>query len=178
MMLLSIVWSFVVLFIGTVLITLEHYLDLGFLLRGRVYLWFSLVLDIAGGLLTLGIIAALIRRYALPGERRLSGFDDAVFLLLLLGVVLLGFTVEGLRLALLEPRGYDWSFMGAVFAVMLKASLPQGSLEGAHRVAWLAHGVLAMAFVAYIPYSKAFHLFAAQITTRLSAPRYGGIVYD
>lgn len=176
-MLLFIVWSFMVLFIGTILVTLEHYLDLGFFLTGKVYLFFSLILDIAGGLLIIGIIAALIRRYTAPLDKKISSFDDVVFLLLLLGVMVLGFAVEGLRLAILMPPGYDWSPVGGAFAALFKALLPYESLERAHRVTWLAHGILAMAFIAYIPYSKAFHLFAAQITTSLSSPRYGGVVY-
>ncbi len=177
-MLLFIVWSFLSLFVGTVLVTIEHYFDLNFFLVGRTYLLFSLILDIAGGALILGLAAALAKRYFTPLERRISSPEDIAFLGLLLMVVLLGFAVEGARLAFLNPPAYDWSPVGGLFAKAFSALLPPESLAAAHRIAWILHGLSATAFIAYIPFSKMFHLFAAQITTSLSSSRYGGVVYE
>jgi nitrate reductase gamma subunit len=177
-MLLFIVWSFLVLFIGTILVTLEHYFDLKIFLTGRVYLIFSLVLDIAGGLLIIGITAALVRRYTTSLDRRISSPEDIIFLLLLLVVVVLGFAVEGLRMAIHASPAVNWSPVGGVFAALFNTFLPRDSLLMAHKTAWIAHGVVAMVFVAYIPYSKIFHLFASQITTSLASSRYGGVVYE
>jgi nitrate reductase gamma subunit len=173
------VWSFLILFIGTILTTLEHYLDLKIFLTGRGYLVFSLILDIAGGILIIGLVAALIRRYTTPVNRRISSLEDMAFLVLLLAVVVLGFAVEGLRLAIHAPPALDWSPIGGAFTALFKALLQsRESLLMAHKIAWIAHGVIAMIFVAYIPYSKIFHLFAAQITTSLSSTRYGGVVRE
>lgn len=177
-MLLFIVWSFLALFTGTVLVTIEHYFDLKFFLVGRIYLVFSLILDIAGGILIIGLVAALIRRYFTSLDSRISRPEDVVFLGLLLLVVLLGYTVEGTRLAFFNPPSYDWSPVGGVFAKAAAAFLPQESLPLAHRTAWILHGLVATVFVAYIPFSKMFHLFAAQITTSLSSSRFGGVVYE
>lgn len=175
-MLLFIVWSFLALFVGTVLVTLEHYFDLGFFLVGRIYLFFSLILDAAGGLLIIGILAALIRRMTGSLDKRITSSEDMVFLLLLLFVLILGYAVEGLRLAILNQ--VDWSPIGWGFAKVMGALLPADSLGTAHRAAWLLHGIAAMLFVAYIPFSKLFHLFAAQITTSLASNRYGGVVRE
>lgn len=177
-MLLFIIWSFLALFTGTVLITFEHYFNLNFFLVGKVYLVFSLILDIAGGLLIIGLVAALIRRYTAPIDKRISSFEDTGLLGLLLIIVLLGFTVEGARLALFKPPALDWSPVGGLFSKVLAASLSEDSLLLLHRGTWLLHGIMATVFIAYLPFSKMFHLFAAQITTSLSTNRYGGIVYE
>lgn len=177
-MLLFIVWGFLALFIGTALVTLEHYLDLRFFLIGRVYLVFSLLLDTAGGLLIIGLIAALVRRCTASLDRRITSPEDVGFLALLLLVLLLGYAVEGIRLALLNPAGMDWSPIGGLFAAALTALIPGESLLLAHRLAWLLHGIAAMVFIAYIPYSKLFHLFASQITTSMASTRYGGAVRE
>jgi nitrate reductase gamma subunit len=72
----------------------------------------------------------------------------------------------------------DWSPIGGLFAKALAALLPGESLFEAHRIAWLLHGIAAMVFIAYIPFSKMFHLFAAQISTSLASTRYGGTLYE
>ncbi len=177
-MLLFIVWSFLTLFIGTVLVTLEHYFDLRFFLVGKVYLVFSLILDVAGGVLIIGLVAALIRRQFASLDSRISRPEDVVFLALLLLVVLLGYTVEGTRLAVFNPPGHDWSPVGSLFAMAAAALIPGESLYLAHKTSWILHGLAAQVFVAYIPFSKMFHLFAAQITTSLSSSRFGGVVYE
>ncbi len=173
-MLLCIVWSFLALFVGTILVTIEHYLGLKFFLVGKVYLIFSLILDIFGALLIIGIIAALLRRYINPVNRKISSGEDFAFLGLLLLILLLGYTIEGSRLAILKPPLMDWSPVGGIFASILGHFFYGESLIKIHRFTWLIHGIIAMLFVAYIPYSKMFHLFAAQISISLASGRYGG----
>ncbi len=177
-MLVAIMWSFLILLVGTIIVTFEHYLGLDFFLRGRPYLLISLILDLAGVLVLVGIIVALVRRYTTPLNRRITTLEDLTFLLLLLGIVLLGFFVEGLRLAHFRPEGMDWSPMGYLFATLFTSFFPGEALEGLHRGVWLAHGLLAQVFIAYLPFSKIFHMLAAQISTTMASQRYGGIVYE
>src|SRR3989304_2411236 len=53
--LLSVYWGFIILFIGTLIVGIDHYLSLN-ILKGWYYLYFSLILDIAGGMLLIGIL--------------------------------------------------------------------------------------------------------------------------
>jgi nitrate reductase gamma subunit len=159
-------------------VTLEHYFDLRFFLVGKVYLVFSLILDVAGGVLIIELVAALVRRQFASLDSRISRPEDVVFLALLLLVVILGYIVEGTRLAVFNPPGHDWSPVGSLFATAAAALIPGESLYLAHKTAWILHGLAAQVFVAYIPFSKMFHLFAAQITTSLSSSRFGGVVYE
>lgn len=171
-MLIFIVWSFIALFIGTVLVSLDHYLRLNFL-RGTTYLAFSLILDLAGGFLLLGTAVALLRRYVFKPERMVGSLEDGVILMLLLSVVLSGFAVEGLRLAVTKPLSNDWSPVGAIFAEFLKMALGANltALSSFYITVWILHFLFAFSFIVYIPYSKQFHMFAAQITTLAAAER-------
>lgn len=177
-MLIFIVWSFMVLFAGTVLVAMEYYLKLNFFLRGSSYLTFSLLLDIAGALLLVGVAAALVRRHTTP-DKKITTFEDTAWLIFILAILVSGFAVEGLRLAIFLPPNMDWSAVGALFSKMFLATLGNDPalLGKAHLAAWLVHGLAAQAFIAYLPFSKMFHLFAAQIITAVAEKRYGGIVH-
>lgn len=172
LMLVLIMWSFVVLFLGTVLVTLHHEFRLGFL-KGATYLVFSLTMDVAGLVLLISTAGALLRRYVFKPERIISYMEDGTILLLLFLTVFMGFTVEGLRLAVMPSPNMDWSPVGAFFAIVFKALLGSdpGALTSLHLLAWLTHFLVASAFLAFIPYSKQFHMFAAQITTKAAAMR-------
>ena len=65
-------WSFVVLFLGTVTLEIDHLLPVDYkFLTGRVYQWYSLILDAAAVLFLVGLAWAAIRR--LPRCRRRHG---------------------------------------------------------------------------------------------------------
>lgn len=171
-MLIFIVWSFVLLFLGTVTVTVDYDFNLGFL-KGERYLTFSLIMDLAGLTLLLGTAAALLRRYVFKPERILTYMEDGTILGLLFVTVFLGFIVEGLRLTVTQPPGIDGSPVGAVFAFIFNTALDGNlqALRDLHFYAWVGHFAFAFTFIAYIPYSKQFHMFAAQITTTAAAER-------
>ena len=78
---LAVLWGFVVLFIGTVLLTIDHHLVI--FLTGQVWLVYSLVLDLFGAAFILGLLWLLARRHLLrrrllhreePEDSSASGF--------------------------------------------------------------------------------------------------------
>ena len=156
-------WGFVLLTIGTTLIFIQaDLLDPLFgvrFLQGGFYLLFSLTLDIAGlvaivMLLGLGVRRYLVRPAGLPG----SG-DNALMLALLLLILVSGFVVEGLRMAATElgtPLA-AWSPVGLVFARFF-AGVDAAGLHSLHRGLWWLHLLLALGFIALIPFSKLRHL--------------------
>lgn len=98
-------WGFVLLFVGTLVAALDA--DLGVpIMRGGFYLWFqSLVLDLAGLAATGGLVVLLWRRYVAkaprlrdPGDRG-NRVADALLPLGLLFMMVSGFVVEGVRIA-------------------------------------------------------------------------------
>lgn len=166
------IWSFLTLFIGTVIIAFDYDLSLNFL-TGSVYLIYSLVLDIAGGLLGICLVYYIVRRHLIKPERIVSFMDDTIVLSLMLLVVITGFSTEGLRLAYFRPEEMDWSPVGNLFSWIFGALLNEdkSAFLAAHRIAWLSHAGSAFGFIAYIPFSKQFHMFSAQIVTSAAKTR-------
>ena len=113
---LFIFWGFLFLSIGTALIAFQDdFLRLLFgvtFLHGDFYLVFSFILDLAGLFAIVGIVMALIRRYAIKPDRLDNKGDDALALLWILVILVTGFLVEAARIAVDRPPYEVWSFVG------------------------------------------------------------------
>lgn len=159
-MLIFIYWGFTILFIGTILVSLDHYLKLGFL-RGTFYLLFSFILDLSGLAALTGSVFFIFRRIILSRDL-VSGWDDLPLLILISLIILSGFFIEGVRLSITGPSQMDWSPVGALFAELL------GGISNpmTYPIFWSVHVLSALFFIALIPFSKQFHMFASQITTQ------------
>ena len=181
-------YGFGLLFLGTATITLEYdILEPLFGIRfwhGRFYLVFSLTLDLAGVALLGGLLYMMVRRgwlkppkldYARPDrsagdpdfDRPQYRREDWAFLWILVVIGCTGYLLEAARLVWLagRPEVWDtrwWSPVGALLAQALRAAG-----MGAHGAAvlrhglWWFHGLLALAFIAVIPFTKVKHIFTA-----------------
>ena len=170
-------WGFTFLFIGTVIVFIDHDIlrIVGVkILQGAFYLWFSVVLDVWGVLFLAGLAMMFFRRrfFGLPqldyerpdshGEKYdRSGyvFDDRVFLGLLFFIGVTGFLIEGFRIAEKMPEFERWSPVGWFIARGANALGLQASIVTLHVSTWWIHAVMVMVFIAYIPSSKAMHIF-------------------
>ncbi len=153
---LLILWGFLALFIGTTLSAVDDYVFS--FLKGRIYIVYSTCLDIAGVCLTAGLAWALIRRYLqrIPRlEKRIGDLTAPVWLLV---VALSGFAAEGGRLAAQEPSWGAWSFAGQWISLIW--SEPRNALS-AYPYLWWIHVIVSLGLIAYIPFSKLFHILAA-----------------
>src|ERR1700722_8824526 len=181
-------YGFVLLFIGTATITLDYDI-LGPLFgvhfwHGEFYLWFSLVLDIAGVMLVGGLIYMMYRRgwmrlpkldYARPDRQPTdpdydrSGYrrEDWAFLWTLILIAFTGYVLEAVRLVWLADRADVWgvrwwSPAGAAMAEAMRAGGMSNAAGGIVRQnLWWFHGLLALLFIALIPYTKVKHIFTA-----------------
>lgn len=170
-----ILWGFIILFIGTVLVAIDHdvlrFFDMK-MLEGNFYLGFSLVLDVFGVLFIIGLIGMMVRRAVMKppaldyaraddhgGNYDRSGFvtDDMIFVWLLLVIAVTGFLIEGFRIAQGMPEFERWSPVGWGLASMF-TGLGAETLWDWHVWTWWVHGLAALAFVAYVPYSKMMHI--------------------
>lgn len=159
-----VLWGFVVLFIGTVLLTIDDHMVT--FLTGRVWLIYSLVLDLFGAAFILGLLWLLLRRHVF--RRRLlhrEEPEDSLLLILLLLIAVTGFLDEGYRMAETAPAESDWSPLGAAIAGLL----PEGAL-GAHRTIWWVHALSSLALVAWLPFGKLRHAFTS-LLHRVAAAR-------
>lgn len=166
LMLLSIIWGAIIL-LGGVLVSAVSFTFNWPIPGGQVGLVFSLLLDLGGGLLLAGLLTALGRRYLFRPERWVAVTADGLLLTLFTLVVILGFVMEGVRLAPLGWEGMSRWPVGTLFGLLL-ALLVGGRtavLAAAYPGLYLLHAGLALALMAYIPFSKLFHILAAQIVT-------------
>ena len=181
-------FSFALLFIATAIITLEY--DILEPLAGirfwygSFYLWFSLIVDIAGLVLIIGLLYMMYRRkwlappkldYTRPDrapeepdyDRSWYRREDWLFLWALIFIALTGFILEAGRLVWLQHDQTVWDYRWWSPVGTLLAYLIQGlglSPEGAsffRYVLWWLHGLLAFTFIALIPFTKAKHIFTA-----------------
>jgi Fe-S oxidoreductase/nitrate reductase gamma subunit len=162
-------WGMVILFIGTTLVILNILFGLP-VFSGGFNRWFmSFMLDLAGFLALVGIVFFLVRRMIQPDRLRLpearKGFVPVSGLL---GLILItGFITEGARIAAAAGFPEASAFVGNFLASNLIS--PALSLE-IHAVTWWVHGLLALGFVAYIPYSPLVHIVLAPVNVGFADP--------
>jgi Fe-S oxidoreductase len=106
-----------------------------------------------------GIAMAAYRRYFLKPETVPNTREDGLVLLLIACMVITGYFVEGLRIAvigdpwkMLSPLGWGISF--------LFAGMTESSGKTLHASLWWLHTVFAMGWIALIPYTKFVHLLS------------------
>ncbi len=153
---LLILWGFAGLFVGTVIVAVDHYLV--HFLEGDLYLGFSLAMEVCGLALIGGLLWAVTRRYVQRVPRLERRASDLLLPGWLLLIGLTGFLVEGARLAADQPDWAGWSFGGALVAGVFTASPTAGA---AHPALWWVHAILSLGLIAWLPWSRLFHALAA-----------------
>ncbi len=152
-------------------------------LKGTFYLVFSWCADMSGVLLLAGLFLLAARRGFFrplklcymphpeaPRFPPLASFvrEDWLFLLLLLAAGLGGFLVEALRINSTWPPFERASFIGWGLAFWLDyAGVTPGRARAVFRHFWFLHAISAFAFIAYIPYGKAWHMLLGWVSLAL-----------
>jgi Fe-S oxidoreductase len=158
--------GFVLLFVGTILATLDwdvfHLLLHERFLAGAFYIGYEFVLDTAGFVFTIGLLLAIWRRYITQPHHVLGAWDVVIWSLVVVNVT--GFLVEGLRLAIapVDWGGASWVGQGiANLTLAAPEAFVRTSAPALHLWLWLLHALAALAFVAAIPYTNAVHMVTA-----------------
>ncbi len=177
-----IMYGFLLLLAATSIITVEYDISepfFGFTFwHGDFYLAFSLIADLAGLGLIVGVVYMMWRRWQvrppkLAYRRNYRGetetrpdaraweWDDTLFLWALFLIGLTGFLQEGVRLAMDQPPWGAWSPVGWVLAqIFLGLGMDEATAAAIRRANWWIHGIAALAFIAGIPWTKAKHIIA------------------
>ncbi len=163
------------LFIGTVIVAIEHYGAMVFghhwFYKGAFYVVVKLLLDLFGLGLLIATIMALYRRYsAKPPSLGHQGIDGA-FLLLLLAATVTGFVLEGAGIAADPARTGKAPFspVGTLTSLALSGLTPTGYL-----IAWWVHIPLVLSVIAALPYGRWLHLFVIPNTILFQPERRMG----
>ena len=170
-------YSFLMLFITTLIVMGR--MDFGIMIfHGTFYKLVSLLADLSGAFLLVGLIIAAIRRYgAKPDFLPESKPVDLLVILLLAFLALTGFIAEGARIHAYpgNPQlGFAagdpwkaWTPIGAACASLLGGLSPQAATQ-LHFVIWWLHALGTFAMIALIPFTKFFHMLAIPTNQLLS----------
>jgi len=167
-------WGFVFLFLGTLVVALDADLGISIISRGSsFYLFFTLVLNIFGTAAVLALLYMFTRRYLVRSDYLDRRGDDLLTLSWLLLILLSGHLLQALRLAALHPSWASWSFASYGLArLWWDARLEQ--LAVVHRWAWWGHLLLVMAWIAWLPYGKLWHIFTGPLNLLLRQDKPSG----
>ncbi|WP_273838293.1 (Fe-S)-binding protein [Halococcus sp. PRR34] len=177
-----IMWGFLTLLIGTTILGIDmdgYRLVTGLLgeeqsfFVGDFYLSYSLVMDAMGFLFVVGLGMAIYRRYVVRNERlwgKHTDLEDGLFVWTLFLLAAGGYLVEGVRiLATGFPEFETVSFVGWFVALVLEGVGVSPELATTlYPATWWSHSLLALGFVAWVPYAKPFHMLSsfANVVTR------------
>jgi len=120
----------------------------------------AFLFDLTGVMIILGVLLAYLR-----GRRQLSGQipdlprQDLLALGLIAAIVVMGFILEGMRIAMTGfPEGSCYAFKGYWIGRLFFSGV---SFTGAYGYIWYLHAILTGAFVAYLPFSKLLHIIVS-----------------
>ena len=166
---LGVFYGFVILTIGTLVIAIQDHFGIP-LFYGKKYLILSLLMDLFGLMAMIGIGMAAYKRYIDKPDHEDYTFDDAFLLMLVFLILFTGFVLEGLRAYTTYDPWTWWSPVGLLFSgvIQITGLSMQLALTG-HTFLWYLHMILAFGFIAYIPYSKLFHMFASSLNIFLKS---------
>ena len=161
-------FGFLVLFLGTVILEIDHILPSGLkFLHGPVYLGYSAVLDLFALVFLAGLGWAAFRRYVQRPLRLRTKTkpEDAVILLLLAVIGVTGLLTEAARISVVgRPDFEQWSFVG----YPLSSLVPDSISSGFHQSMWVVHAAAFMAFLVVLPTTKLRHMITSPANMALS----------
>lgn len=124
--------------------------------------------DLTGMMIFTGVILALVR-HQIGRAHRVAGLPSRsrMALVLLGGIVLVGFVLEGMRIAMTGVSGSAaYAFIG--FAISKLFSNPE-MISGVYGYVWYAHAALTGAFIVMLPFSRMLHMIIAPVVLALNA---------
>ncbi|MEW6267968.1 MAG: (Fe-S)-binding protein [Thermodesulfobacteriota bacterium] len=161
--------SFVVLFLGTSLITVEADTPLNFY-YGAFYGLYKFMMDLAGVGLVVTSTMFLYRRFASPPRalrqpgkmvssfENESGYGFPLVLLWLIGFT--GFMLEGARIVGEPSSSVGLAFIGPIFAAAFRGL---GTGTGFHYVVWIVHLAIVLTFLYALTSTKLRHMFIGPV---------------
>ena len=161
-------YGFIVLFLGTVTLELDHIAPANLkFLEGPVYQGYSATLDAFGVIFLVGVAWAAVRRWGMrPWRARTkTRLEDWLILSLLFLLGVTGFAVEAARIALDGRPDFEvWAFVGYPLSFLVPAT----TASGIHQTMWIAHVITFLAFLVALPTTKLRHMITSPLNMALS----------
>jgi nitrate reductase gamma subunit len=122
----------------------------------------AFLFDLTGIMVFSGVALSFIRG-GLSRSGRPKGLptQDRVALILIAGIVVIGFILEGMRISMTgNPGGTAYAFIGCWISTLFPDAI---ALTGVYGYVWYIHAIVTGAFVAYIPFSRLLHIILAPL---------------
>ena len=166
-------WPFVLRFgwgiLALVLTLWAPQSSLGWVLVDKNHPATALLFDLSGLSILIGAGLAMARRFLADSRSGVAGLpgQDRLALALLGGIVVIGFLLEGMRIAMTSaPGGAHYAFIGYALSLFLRG---MKGLTEVYGYVWYAHAILTGAFLAYLPFSRMFHILTGPLALALKA---------
>jgi len=155
--------GFIILFIATTVVMVDHRFGVP-IMRGAFYLYFqSLIVDLFGGLVLVGIAIAYLRRVVLRPKKLVYTTESNRILALIFLMAVTGFLVEGWRIAATADPWGAWSPIGYLVGGISASLMSVEAMTTAHRWMWWLHAGLVFGFIAWVPYTKLIHILTGPL---------------
>jgi len=127
----------------------------------------AFLFDLTGIMVIAGVALAVIRK-SRNRKARLPGLPkpDWPAYGLLGGIFIVGFILEGMRIAMTgSPEGAAYAFLGYTVSRLFAGA----DLTGIYGYMWYMHAILTGAFMIYLPFSRMFHILMAPVSLAVRA---------
>ncbi len=128
----------------------------------------AFLFDFSGLMILAGVIFTVVRKIKVRSED-ISGLpkQDWPAIFLLGGIVVIGFVLEGMRIAMTgSPPGSGYAFLGYALSGLF-ADNP--ALPGIYGYIWYLHAIVTGVLVAYLPFSNLLHMIMAPVVMAMNA---------
>lgn len=167
-------WPFVIRFVwGVIGLIFTNWIEsssLGWMLIDKNHAVSAFVFDLTGICLITGIIMAFFRGSEADKTRN-KGLpqQDKLALILIGSIVLVGFILEGMRMAMTGAQDPAcWAIIGYLLS---KLFVGMEGLTEIYGYIWYLHAILSGLFVAYLPFSKMMHIIMSPIVLAMNAAK-------
>jgi Fe-S oxidoreductase/nitrate reductase gamma subunit len=177
---LSLFAGFMMLFLGTTLLEIDHISSGIFealkFHRGTYYLIYEFTLDVFGVLFLAGCALFFWRRTRRPASVGHRATDWYV-IISFLAIGISGYVVEGLRIIWQQPSGVaaNCSPVGLWISHWF-SGMTDASARSTHQAIWWIHAVLVFGFIASVPYTRLLHIIAGPLNLFFAQPELGRMV--
>ena len=128
----------------------------------------AFIFDLSGVLVIVGVVGMIVHRLSRRSEGMFAGLPatDWPSYALLGGIMIAGFILEGMRMAMTgSPGGASYAFVGDAISRLLSGF----ELTGVYGYAWYLHAILTGAFIVYLPFSRMLHMVMAPVVLAMNA---------
>ncbi len=173
-------YGFIILWIATDLVAIHYDTPLK-IFQGTTYKVVSLLADLAGVAILIGIALAFYRRYIIkPDYLSATRPNRELFMYgMLISLVVVGFLLEAIRIQATGFPSFEQTFspIGWMLAVLIdKLPTTETTLSTSYQVLWFLHMLNTMVFLACIPFSKFSHLILIPLNNLLTPERRGAVL--